>query len=321
MSQVFKINGDYKIKTDAGGVITLDTGQSTGSVVVTGDLVVQGDRTDVEVGQLKVEDNIISLNTGETGAGVTLNYSGIEIERGSVDNASFVFDESTDTWLLAKGQNGSYTFADSTIKLRTVLFNNDVPDSENLYLTTVGVQGGATLRINNIPDYYQFVVNDDDIPNKKYVDDQIQNNPTFQIVDFDTSVTAEDVDDPTADPLLLESRVITRVDNNQILTVYANRVEIQQLQFATNVISNPTTNENIRLETNGTGKVEVDYAHQMNHTLGTPAVVDDATLIYGNTPGAEGGSGVYFVNRQTTGEALGGELISKRKALTFSLIF
>lgn len=100
------------------------------------------------------------------------------------------------------------------------------------------------------------------------------------------------------------------------MSVYNNRVDIQQLTFYTNTIENEGTNENIRLKTNGTGRVEFDYAAQYNHVTGIPAVASDATLVYGATPSPEGGSGVYFVNSQVNGE-----LISKRKALTFSIIF
>jgi hypothetical protein len=43
MSQVFQVNGDYKIKVSDGGTITLDTGSGVGQVNVTGNLNVQGD--------------------------------------------------------------------------------------------------------------------------------------------------------------------------------------------------------------------------------------------------------------------------------------
>jgi hypothetical protein len=320
MSQVLKTSGNYTVKTTLGGVITLDTGPSVGQVVITGDLLVRGDATNVLVEQLRVEDNIITLNAGETGNGVTLRYSGIEVDRGTVDKAALVFDEIENTWVIAKGQNGSYDLTDSNLKLRNIEFFTPVQDALPLTLTTVGTPGASVLRVLGINSYDTYVVNDDDIPNKRYVDQRIIENPTFQIVKEDSRVTVEDIDD-TQDPLLVESRIVNVVDNNRVLTVYNNRAEIQNLTFFNNVITNPDTNENIRIVTNGTGRVEIDYAMQMNHVNGTPAVVNGSTLIYGDEPGLEGGSGVYFVNRQTTGEAISGELVSKKKALTFSLIF
>jgi hypothetical protein len=320
MSQVLQTSGNYKIKSTLGGTITLDTGPSVGTVLITGNLVVKGDASDIEVSQLRVEDNIITLNKGETGNGVSLRYSGIEIDRGTVDKATFVFDETENSWIIAKGQNGSYSFNDSALKLRTVTFVDDTPNALPINLQGFGTPGGAVFRITGFPDYETYVVNDDDVPNKKYVDDRIVNNPTFQIVRQDSRVTVQDIQDPD-DPFLTESRIVNVVDNNRVLTVYNNRVEIQNLEFFSNVIRSSDTNENIRLVTNGTGKVELDYAVQYNHVGGTPAMVEDATLLYGNTPGAEGGSGIYFVNKQVTGETVSGELVSKAKALTFSLIF
>lgn len=67
-----------------------------GSVTITGDLVVNGDTVEQNVATMEVEDNIIVLNDGEGGSGVTEGTSGIEIDRGSLDNAQLVFDESND---------------------------------------------------------------------------------------------------------------------------------------------------------------------------------------------------------------------------------
>jgi hypothetical protein len=78
MAQVLQTNCDYKIKTQTDGRITLDTSE----VVVTGNLRVEGDYVTVNVADLDIEDNIITLNNGETGDGVTEGYSGIRVDRG-----------------------------------------------------------------------------------------------------------------------------------------------------------------------------------------------------------------------------------------------
>jgi len=322
MSQVVQTNGDYKIKTSLSGQIILDTGPTIGQVVVTGNLIVKGnttigDVTNVAVVDMKVEDNIITLNSGETGEGVTLNYAGIEVDRGQVDKAAIVFDESTNTWLFAKGQNGTYDFNDNnSIKLSNITFTDTSdPDGYDIRLRSVSGPGTGVLRIFDVDNYEDYVLNDDDVPNKRYVDRRIIERPAFQIIRDDSRVLVEDLEE-NDDPLLLESRITTYVDSNLIMAAYANRVEIQNLRFYENTVENPGTNENIVLKTSGTGRVEMDYAVQYNHTGSTPANVVDATLVYGDNPSPEGGSGVYFVNEQTSGE-----LISKRKALTFSLIF
>ena len=84
-SKFLKIGGDYKISTESGGIITLDTGNEVGQVVITGDLVVEGESTVVETTNMTIEDNIILLNQGETGNGITRGgQAGLEIENGIV---------------------------------------------------------------------------------------------------------------------------------------------------------------------------------------------------------------------------------------------
>jgi len=62
-------------------------------VIMLSGLTVSGVTTFVNTDNLNIKDNLITLNSGETGAGVTLNYAGIEIDRGSLTNYVFLFDE------------------------------------------------------------------------------------------------------------------------------------------------------------------------------------------------------------------------------------
>jgi len=81
------------------------------------------------------------------------------------------------------------------------------------------------------------------------------------------------------------------------------------------VLQTVNTNGNIKLETNGTGKVQITYALQLDNLGTTPAAVTNASLVYGGSVGT-GSTGVYFRNT-----ANNDELISKSKALVFSMIF
>jgi len=78
--------------------LKLTGGTINGNLIVTGDLTVQGTITTVDSDNLVVKDNIILLNNGETESGVSLTYSGIEIDRGTENNSQWVFDESDDSW-------------------------------------------------------------------------------------------------------------------------------------------------------------------------------------------------------------------------------
>jgi len=98
MTTVKRINGDYLISNK--GTVNANVTLSTHTVYVDGNLVVGGNSTSVSKQDLSVTDNIITLNDGETGAGVTLLYSGIEIDRGSLANVGLRWNETVDRWQL-----------------------------------------------------------------------------------------------------------------------------------------------------------------------------------------------------------------------------
>lgn len=322
MGQVIQVNGDYNIKAKESGTIKLDTGPGVGQVVVTGDLIVEGDTLTISSENLNIQDNVITLNNGETGAGVTLRYSGIQIDRGTETDVSFLYDEDIDAWILAEGTAaaGTFNYSNSRLKLSQVLTNADTDSGD---LTLIGT-GTGVVKVFGTTTYEEQVTHDDDIPNKKYVDDAIQNNPTFQVVTDDSRVIVTDKDtigslayltDQTGYSSFGESAVSIIVDGQLNTQFYRNRVAIQDLEILDNEITNNNTNGNISLRTQGTGKVSTNYALQIDNIGVTPAVVPGSVLLYTATPSI-GTTGVYFVNSQRNGE-----LINKNKALVFSMIF
>ena len=350
MGQFLRVNGDYNIRAGDGAKITLDTGPaaSGGSVRVTGNLVVEGDTFNISTTNLTIEDNIISLNTGEVGPGVSLVYSGIEIERGNTssitpqNNASFLYDESTDSWILAHGSApGPFNFDSSSLRLKQILTNTTTDAGD---LTLIGTGTGVVKVIGTI-NYEAQVTHDDDIPNKKFVDDAIQNNPTFQIVapqSQDTRVVIADKDitpniagqagslayftATTSYNTFGESAVSIIVDNALVGQFYANRLEIGDLEIGGGPDRNEITsrasitNENIYVRTQGTGKLQTNYAMQFEKIGTVPGYVSDNVLLYAAAPGT-GTTGVYFVNDNVETAKQNGELISKNKALVFSMLF
>jgi hypothetical protein len=343
MGQFLQVNGDYNIKSAEGGKITFDTGPaaSGGQVLITGNLVVEGTQTTVEATDLAVSDNIITLNSGETGAGVTLIYSGIEVDRGSLPSASLLYDETADTWLIANGSAPSLNYDDSNIRLHRIYTNPSTDDGD---LVLIGSGTGVVKVIGTI-NYEQQVTADDDIPNKRYVDDAIQNQPTFQIVApqlQDTRVVISDKEitpnSPTQAGSLAyltantgfntfgESAVSIVVDGQLVSQFYSNRIEIGDLEIgggtARNEIANKAsiTNENIFIRTQGTGKLQTNYALQLEKIAVVPAYVSNNTIVYAAAPEL-GTTGVWFVNDSLESSKRNGELISKNKALVFSMIF
>ena len=345
MGQYFQVNGDYNIKTKAGGTIVLDSGPS-GKVNITGSLIVAGDFTSVQSTNLEINDRIVVLNKGEdTGsAGVTLVYSGIEINRAAAPNAAMVWNESnpgfstTDPggsgyWMIATGTDdnsatpANYSFDDSNLKLRRILTDATTDSGD---LTLIGT-GTGVVKVTGTTNYRLQVTDPDDIPNKDYVDYSIQNNPTFQINKDDTRVLITDKDvtpntsgtggslnyftATTGYSTAGESAVSVLVDGVLTSQFFANRSLIQKLEFAGAEITNNDTNTNISIRTNGTGKLQTNYAIQMEHPGVTPASVSGSHVIYAGNEGT-GNSGLYFATVNTRDE-----FISRNRALVFSMIF
>jgi hypothetical protein len=327
MSEFLQTNGDYNIKTKEGGIVKLDVGPPSagGQVIVTANLIVEGDTLTVEAENLNVKDNIIQLNYGEAGAGVSLRYSGLQIDRGTLSPASFFWDENDDSFNLATGSpTSTFNYSDSTLRLKKLTTDTSSPDLE-----LIGY-GTGVLTVTGTNNYEQQVTDDDDIPNKKYVDDRVRDNPTFQIVDDNTRVIVTDKDVAGSISYLIsntgystygESAVSVLIDGTLNTQFFANRVLIQGLEFNQNEPSNPSitvnnTNDNIFLQTNGTGKVRTNYGIQLEQIAVDPAYVSGSTIQYAKTPGI-GDTGLYYRNTNNNTD----ELISKNKALLFSMIF
>lgn len=323
MAQFLQVNGDYGIKTVAGGDIRLDTGPQIGNVRVTGNLIVEGDTLTVEAENLNVNDNTIVLNFGETGAGVSLRYAGIQIDRGTLDPVSISYDENDDTFIFAQGSgdSGVFNYSSSAIRTRYIRTNADTDGGD---LTLVGT-GTGVVKVAGTLNYEQQITDDDDIPNKKYVDDSIRDNPTFQIIDDNTRVIISDKDvsgslqyliDNTGYSTLGESAVSVLVENSLVSQFFSNRAIIQDIQFiGTEITTNELTNANIVLRTEGTGKVQTNYGIELENNGVTPAYVVDSTILYHNTV-STGKTGLFFTNSVDTGE-----LISKNRALLFGMLF
>jgi len=123
------LSGDYYIKTPTAGTITFDTGVTTGTVVITGNLTVLGETvqistiTNVSQNNLQISDNTIVLNSGETssvsGGNVSLGSAGIVIDRGgahtngkpdATKSAELLWDDQIGWEVPGKTIKGIWTF-------------------------------------------------------------------------------------------------------------------------------------------------------------------------------------------------------------------
>lgn len=95
MSIIKHVSGPYTINTiNHDDPIILDSNV----VIVKGNLQVVGNTTTITTENTGLKDNIIVLNQGEAGAGITLGTAGILIDRGSSPNVTLRYAESTGKW-------------------------------------------------------------------------------------------------------------------------------------------------------------------------------------------------------------------------------
>ena len=155
-----------------GDSVTFANLTASGNLVVTGNLTVSGNVTTVNTEQLDVEDNIITLNSGVTGA-PTLN-SGIEVNRGTSTDVSILWNETTDKWtftndgtnyanlgdvtaaalIAAAGGDGTAGQALTTNGSGVLDFTTIVGTTEASIISAVGADGanGAVLMTNGAGD-------------------------------------------------------------------------------------------------------------------------------------------------------------------------
>jgi hypothetical protein len=125
----FGVNLDLGTNTLDAGASTLASLSVTGNAVVNGDLTVSGSVTTTLSETVNIEDNTIVLNSNETGA--PSENGGVEVNRGTSDNASILWNETSDAFEMNVGS----AKADLTINDLTV---NEITLAEALPLSMGG---------------------------------------------------------------------------------------------------------------------------------------------------------------------------------------
>jgi len=310
-------NSDYKIKVQSSGNITLDTGLALGTVTITGDLVVNGNTTQVSSSNLNLKDNIITLNEGEQGTGITLTQSGIQLDRGSLPDAKLVFDE-TVTWVDPISETtitGGFTFVNASGTLQGLRINSVSTGGGNLYLINSGT---GVISVTGTNNYETQITDDDDIPNKKYVDDTIvtQLTSTFQRRIEEGSASKSYVEVRDTEVSGAPSVVTFQIDNIPKGQIFGNRVEFEDFRFQDNIISTTASDTDLILESQGTGGVVVKDNFTLTLQSSDPAIPTDGLKVYVKAP-ASGGTGLFFKHSASKE----GEIISRQNALLLSMLF
>ena len=315
MSKTLNVNtGNYKVKVPDGGTITLDTG-SAGNVALTGNLQVAGTQTTVNSTNLDITDNIIVLNKGETGSGITENTSGIEIDRGTSTNAQILFDEtvSFNDPITETVKPGTFVFKtkdNAIIGLRT---NAITTGGGDLYLINSGT---GVISVSGTNNYEDQITDDDDVPNKKYVDDAIttgiQTITIQSIARGDSNLT---LFDESIDGGISALKI--SIDGAEVAQFKKNTTEIEDIVFQDNTISTLTSATDLTLSSSGTSFVTIDGVLKMPIQANGATITPGTNIaVYGKDP-AIGNSGVWYTNKDSYED----ELISTNRSLLFSMLF
>ena len=138
--------GEITVSNSGVGAVTLSLPANvtiSNNLVVTGDLTVSGNTTTVNTEQLNVEDNIITLNSGVTGA-PTLN-SGIEVNRGTSTDVSILWNETTDKWTFTNDGTNYANLGDVTAAALIAAAGGDGTNGQALTTNGSGVLDFTTI--------------------------------------------------------------------------------------------------------------------------------------------------------------------------------
>ncbi len=316
-------NGDFTVKVQDNGTIRLDTGAGIGEVRVTGNLVIEGTTTTVNSTNLEIEDNILTLNRGETSNGVGEGTAGIQIDRGTASDgdAQILFDESIEHVnpnAPATQVFGTFKFVRTDGQMVGIRAPSIQTGGGQLYLDTnnqpVTIIGNSTQYAQNINGQDEALVN------VEYVDLAIQQTLSdlaiTKIASGNTIVEATDATDGSN-----ESRVDFMMDSSIVSTFFPDRIELNEIRIKNSTISGTVSNGDLELEAPGTGTVLIKDVLQIAETPGTddfaidPLAPTNGVKVYAKSEGP-GNTGLYYVNTNNERD----ELISRNRALLFGYL-
>jgi hypothetical protein len=320
MSKIVKVNHDeYKIIVNNGGNIVLDTGSLNGSVIVSGNLDVKGTVTIISSTDMQIKDNIIQLNVPGPndpildGISQVKNYqSGIQIERGSRDAAQFVFNEQVSSYDSLSGTdvNGTWILKDTTNKLQGVSLRTITNDG--LSDITFDLQNSTNiLSIANSTDYYLRVTDDNDIPNKQYVNVYVGSGEyTAGMADVDKIYTRDSTHEVKVQTTL--SSINNYISGTNKLSIDSAVVKIDNLNLSNNTIT--TIADSLKL-TSFDETISVNSILSIENTAIAVTPIENKTQVY-SANSTLGKSGLYVANSLVTDE-----LVVANRALLLSMIF
>lgn len=153
-SPILTLNSDYTTTVNSITTFSKD-------VIMSGNLTVSGTTTYINTTQLNIGDNIITLNADLPGATAPTESAGIEVNRGSSANVSFIWNESGARWEANPGNNSSneLRLVSNTLARAMSMTGGGLVDSWGTVantgeFATFNVSSGVNKFRTNSRDYY-----------------------------------------------------------------------------------------------------------------------------------------------------------------------
>ena len=239
-----------------------------------------------------------------------------------------VYDEQLSWTLGGTSGTGTWTFeqGSTTVPIKATGMFSDA----NLYLNP----GTGVLSVTNTTNYEQRVftygggvvtggaIDDDIIPNAKGVIDYVtyalsSGSVPSRLQESDTSIEAHDFAVTGND-----SKLQFDINGTTTANIFADRLEAFDIMIQNNEITTSASNTDLVLGSPGTGSVKVKDTLEITETPGEndvatdPSAPSEGIKLYSKTM-SNGGTGLFFINKSNKQD----ELISKNKALVFSMVF
>jgi hypothetical protein len=344
MSKIVKVSGgDYRVEVQGalnpatglpttGGSIILDTkssGTLNGMVTILGNLEVKGTTSTIESTDTYVKDTVITLNYGQTGAGIGngtgAQVSGLEIARGSRSTAQLLFSEIINHWNPATNAYVPGTFTLKTADGALSGLQVGVLANDGTQDFTFDLQSGlSVLKVANTTDYYSRVVDDNHIPNKKFITNYVAASGGIADVTnihYPINVTSTPI---LANVVCGNGTVISTIWNGSAnitkLTVNSTGVTMGNVLIANDSVSNTSANNLILGATNN--NVEIAGTLNLNYQADQLAPSGNANKVYSKATEGPGRTGIYFTSSNAYGATAynNDELVSKNRAVLLSIL-
>ena len=253
----------------------------SGDFTISGNLTVNGTTTTVDTTNTLVADPVIVLSRGETGT--PSNDAGILIERGTSDNAAWLWDETNDRWMAitttADGQTGGTISVAAYANIKA----NDLEIS-SISMGNIDISGNTISSTNTNGNI------------------NITPNGSGEVIAATlavTDLTPNRVVYVTTNDALTDSANFTFNGSTLVVTGTSNvagQLNVDNIRVDGTVISTFANNDNINLTPNGTGTVVASTLavtdlteNRIVYVNGADKLVDNANLTFdGTTLGVTG---------------------------------